>query len=296
MQGWVHDNHRLKPCMTPDILLPLMVMASAVTHALVNALMKSHGDRIALRSAISAVEAIGGAIAAFFVPLPEGGVWLVLILSAFIHVAYQIILMAAYTHADFSLAYPVARGTAPLLTALGAMILFGEHVPIEVMAGVFLISAALIAFALEPQRQTVLHRKGVLLAAATGVAITAYTLVDVWGVRLAADPMSFIVWLYIACCFLLNSGMLLTGGRASALRIARAWRPGIVGGILSLISYTLALLAFDMGATAEVAALRETSVLFGVMLGVFLFGERLGLRRAVSALVIASGAILIAVH
>lgn len=282
--------------MTPEILLPLMVIASAITHALVNALMKSHGDRIALRSAISAVEAFGGATAAIFVPLPEGGVWLVLVLSAFIHVGYQIILMAAYAHADFSLAYPVARGTAPLLTALGAMILFGEQVPLEVMAGIFLISGALIAFALEPQRQTILHRKGVMLAVATGIAITAYTLVDVWGVRLAADPMSFIVWLYVACCLLLNSGMLIRGGRTSALRIARAWRPGIVGGILSLISYTLALLAFDMGATAEVAALRETSVLFGVMLGVYLFSERLGLRRAASALVIASGAILIAVH
>lgn len=282
--------------MTPEILLPLMVIVSAITHALVNALMKSHGDRIALRSAISAFEAMGGAMAAFFVPLPEGDLWLVLVLSAFIHVGYQIILMAAYANADFSLAYPVARGTAPLLTALGAMISFGEQVPLEVMVGVILISGALIGFALEPQRQTALHRKGVLLAAATGVAITAYTLVDVWGVRLAADPMSFIVWLYIACFLLLNSGMLIQGGSGAARRIVQAWRPGLVGGVLSLISYTLVLLAFDLGATAEVAALRETSVLFGVLLGVFLFGEKLGLRRAFSALVIATGAILIAVH
>ncbi len=283
--------------MSPEFVLPLMVLASAVLHALVNALMKSHGDRIALRSAISAVEALGGLGFAAFVPLPDGALWLVLIASGLIHVGYQIILMAAYANAEFSLAYPVARGTAPLLTAFGAMLLFEETVPIEVLAGVFLISGALIAFALEPQRQAAhLHRKGVMLAVTTGVAITAYTLVDVYGVRLAADPMSFIVWLYIVCCILLNTGMVVRGGKIAVRRIATAWRPGILGGLLSLGSYTLALLAFDMGATAEVAALRETSVLFGVMLGVFLFRERLGLRRALAAAVIAAGAILIAAH
>jgi drug/metabolite transporter (DMT)-like permease len=269
-----------------------LILLSAVVHAIVNILTKKADDKYAMRLLIGVFSAILVTPALFFVPLPRGhAVWL-LVATAFVHALYELLLVKSYESADFSAVYPVARGTGPLFTAIGAMLFLHEHPPALQLIGIVMICTGVTAIGMS-HRATAGAMRGIGYALATGVTIGCYTLIDASGVRAVVNPFSYVLWFFVAhgfCVMVTAPGI---RGRAVVIEARKQWRMGIVLAALSITTYGSAMLAYRFGATAQLAALRETSVLFGTALAMSFLGEHMTPRRWIAATVIAGGAILL---
>jgi len=269
----------------------VLITISALLHAVTNVLIKSAQDRQITRAMMGVCSAI---IALPFLPstpLPDLIVWKWLALSGLIHLVYQYTLLEAYALGDFSAVYPVARGSAPMLTTLGAVFWLGDSVPPLALVGIVVIAGAMAVIGRGSGGKA--GRKAMIYALITGTMIALYTLVDAQGMRAAADPMTFLVWEFLIDGLNMTAFVLVTRG-TSAFSAARAGAgKGIAAGIISVVGYGIALYAYRIGPLAEVAALRETSVIYGAILGVVIFKERLGPTRIAAAIMIAAGALLV---
>ena len=269
-----------------------LILVSAAVHAVVNILTKQASDKYAMRLLIGVFSAIIVAPALFFVPLPQGRAIWFLLGTAFVHAIYELLLVKSYESAAFSAVYPVARGTGPLFTALGAIALLHEHPPLLELLGIVMVCGGVIAIGIS-HRATEGAREGLLYALGTGVTIGLYTLIDASGVRAVAQPFSYVLWFFVTH----GISVLITApgirGRAVVVEARRQWKLGVLLGVLSITTYGSAMLAYRFGATAQLAALRETSVLFGTALAMGFLGEHMTLRRWCAAGAIAAGAIML---
>ena len=269
-----------------------LILLSAAVHAVVNILTKRADDKYAMRLLIGVFSAIIVTPALFFVPLPQGkAVWF-LVGTAVVHALYELLLVKSYESAAFSAVYPVARGTGPLFTALGAIFLLHEHPPALELIGIVLVCGGVIAIGIS-HRASAGAKAGLLYALGTGLTIGCYTLIDASGVRAVPMPFTYVLWFFVAhgfCVLVTAPGI---RGRAVVIEARRQWRLGILLGLLSITTYGSAMLAYRFGATAQLAALRETSVLFGTALAMSFLGEHMTWRRWCAAGAIAAGAILL---
>ena len=269
-----------------------LILLSAVVHAIVNILTKRADNKYAMRLLIGVFSAILVAPALFFVPLPHGrAVWF-LVGTAFVHALYELLLVKSYESADFSAVYPVARGTGPLFTAIGAILFLHEHPPALQLVGIVMICGGVTAIGIS-HRATAGALKGIRYALATGFTIGCYTLIDATGVRAVVNPFSYVLWFFVAhgfCVLVTAPGI---RGHAVVIEARRQWKLGVLLGALSITTYGSAMLAYRFGATAQLAALRETSVLFGTALAMSFLGEHMNAQRWIAATVIAGGAILL---
>jgi drug/metabolite transporter (DMT)-like permease len=268
-----------------------LILLSAVVHAIVNVLTKQADDKYAMRLLVGVFSAILVAPVLFFLPLPHGA-WLFLLGTAFVHAFYELLLVLSYESTAFSAVYPVARGTGPLFTALGAILFLHEHPPVLQLAGILLVCGGVIAIGLS-HRATEGALKGIGYALATGLTIGIYTLIDASGVRRVADPYSYVLWFFVMHGLSVITTAPGIRGKAVILGAMRQWKLGLLTAALSIVTYGSAMLAYRFGATARLAALRETSVLFGTALAMSFLGEKMTARRLIAALVIAGGAILL---
>ena len=263
-----------------------LALAAGLTTAVAHALLKSGSDRLATRFLIGLTEAAVALPVVVWVGLPAPELWPWLLLSAGLHVIYQLALVRAYDTADFSLAFPLARGVAPVMTALLGIAFLSEGLTPLSLCGIAAVTGGLVLMA----AQRGLRADGLAAAFAAGVLTTAYTLVDAYAVRSAEAPITFIAW------FFLLEGLLLApivvairrGGLASA--VVTDWRKGFAAGVVSLLGFGAALWALALAPAGAVSALRETSVAFAVIIGALFLKERISLRRATGAAVIAGGA------
>jgi len=268
-----------------------LILLSALVHAIVNVLTKRAEDKYAMRLLVGVFSAALVAPALFFVPLPTGAWWF-LAGTAFVHAFYELLLVLSYESAAFSAVYPVARGTGPLFTALGAMAFLHEHPPAVELAGILLVCGGVIAIGLS-HRATEGALRGIGFALATGLTIGVYTLIDASGVRRVADPYSYVLWFFVMHGLSVVTTAPGVRGRAVIQGAMRQWKLGLLTAALSVVTYGSAMLAYRFGATAQLAALRETSVLFGTGLAMSLLGEKITSRQIIAAVVIAGGAILL---
>jgi len=269
-----------------------LILLSAAVHAIVNILTKRAENKYAMRLLIGVCSSIFVAPALFFVPLPSGPALWFLAATALVHAIYELLLVKSYEAADFSAVYPVARGTAPLFTATGAIILLHEHPPLIELIGILCVCGGVIAIGIS-HRASKGAAAGIAYALATGFTIGCYTLIDASGVRSVSDPMTYVLWFFVAhgfCVVVTAPGI---RGRAVVIEARRQWKLGFVLGALSIVSYGSAMLAYRFGATAQLAALRETSVLFGTALAMTFLGEHMTARRWLAAGAIAAGAIML---
>ena len=286
------------------VVSPLIVgllLAAALMHASWNALLKAdRSDRLATFGVIMTTGTLMGVCAVPFLPWIEPGAWKFLATSVIVHVAYYTFLLKAYSYGDLSHTYPIARGMGPLLVALVSGQLIGEHLRAQDIVGVVLLSFGLIALAipLKPGSGAAKGRHGLatLFAMLTGVTIAAYIIADGMGVR-AAGPdfehrLAYIAWL----CVLEGPWLLVFAAimRPETIwsHLRCNWWRGVIGGLIANTGYGIAIYALVLGPMAHVAALRETSVLFGALMGTLLLGEPFGLRRVAAAFVIVSGLVL----
>ena len=274
--------------MQPFTLAALLMIASGSIHAIVNAIVKGGRDKAAGRALTDGTSAIVLLPAIFLVPLPHGA-WGWLAASAFIHCFYLYALIRAYRIADLSAAYPVLRGTAPLITALVTLGFLREPATTSEIAGIALIGAAM--FVMLAGRH--IGRAALGWSLATGVCIAAYTVIDAIGVRAAPSADSYIVWLFVqmGAVVVLMFGILSRGAMFAAARAQ--WRPGVIAGILSIVTYGMALTAFSLGPTAPLAALRETGMVTALLISILFLKERATTGRVVGVFGILGGAALI---
>jgi len=267
-----------------------LILFSAATHATYNALIKSAGDKLVARMLMAVFSALYLSPLAFVVPLPSAPVWLILGATAFVHFAYQMAQITSLHHADYTFAYPVSRGSAPLVVALAAPLVLGDSVSGWQLAGIIVISGAILSMALSAKSGS---SKGLVYSILTGAAIAAYTLIDAKGVRLAADPLTFIVWFFMID-FLVISTFTLTRHRVRFMAAAGTeWRRAAISGVLGICTFGSALLAFRYGNAPVMAAMRESSVLFAALIGLVFLGETVGPRRILAIAGILAGIVII---
>ena len=278
------------PHLTPAVIA--IVTGAGALHAGWNAIAKQVHDRLMAFAWIGIAATVAGGAVLLVAGLPERAAIGFAIASAVIHVGYDLALMNSYQLGAFNQTYPIARGTSPLLVAVGAYLLAGEHLGAVAVIGLGTLAGGLISLALSSGRLTRHEAPAVGAAILTGLAIASYTIVDGLGVRRAGDP-----WAYAALLFTLQGPALAVV--AAVRRPAASWRDragagrGLATGILCVLAYGIVLWAQTKAPLAEVAAIRETSVVFAALIGMAALGEDFGKRRVAAALVIATGIVLI---
>jgi drug/metabolite transporter (DMT)-like permease len=267
----------------------LVVLLGALLHASWNTAVKSGRDVFLDTVLIASGGAVVAAAAIPFLPLPLAASWPFAAVSATIHVAYFALVAAAYRAGDMSFAYPLMRGTAPLLVALASGPLLGEAIGATAWAGMLLISGGILGLTLVYRRpgRPILAPTGFALANA--VVIATYTFVDGVGVRLSGDAMAYTAWMLLLTAVPLLAWSLRRRPATFVDHLRAHWRLGLFGGACSFASYALALWAMTQAPIAPVAALRETSILFAMGLAALVLKERFGLVRSLAAAAIAAG-------
>lgn len=270
-----------------------LVLFAAFLHALWNALVKGAGDK----SIVLGLIALGHVIPGFIIiQLTESPGWQAapyILASTIIHWGYYYLLNTAYRLGDLSVIYPIARGLAPVLIALGAWAWVGESLPWIAWAGILCVSGGLMMLGSGVFTGAV-PLAGVLSAVGVAIIVAAYSLVDGVGVRVADDALGYIGWLFVA--ELTVAGFIFT---TRPQRLMQASRKtiflGLFGGLVSGSAYGLVLYAKTQAPLGIVSALRESSVIFAAMIGVTWFGEGPKTNRLVAALVVAAGITLVGI-
>lgn len=266
-----------------------LVLLAAVLHAAWNAVVKLSGDRLLTMAAVIGVGSLLAMPALFVLPLPAPASRGFLALSVLLHLGYFYCLIEAYRTGDLSHVYPVARGAAPVLVGIGAATVAGESLRTGEIVGLLAVCVSISGLAFEPGRKLPTAPRALLFALATAACIGAYTLSDGLGVRRAGDPLSFIAWLFVIDGIPLTALALLTRRADIGPFLAGNWRPALGGGVLCALAYGLVIWALGRVPMAQVSALRETGVVFAVLIGTRMLGEPFGRRRIGAAFGVATG-------
>jgi len=271
-----------------------IVLLAAAFHASWNALIKIRLDPFLAIVLISAFAGIVALPLLFFVPVPPLAAWPWLVLSVITHLGYYIGLAGAYRSGDMGQVYPLARGTAPLMTAAGGALLLGENFSLTGWAGVLALTGGVFLLSLRGGGDLAhLNRRAVAYALFTAVTICCYSLTDGIGARTAGNAHSYALWLFVIDGAFITMIALISRGPAAVSATAHFWKSGLLGGVLSLTAYWIVIWAMTIVPIALVASLRETSVLFGAVIAVVFLKERLRASRIVAAAMIVAGITLI---
>ena len=233
------------------------------------------------------------ALAIIFLPLPAASSWPYIAVSGLVHVLYNLFLVKAYETGDLGMAYPIARGSSPLLVTFGALLFANENLTLLHALGILLVSAGVVWLALQRGRAT---RRGLTTAFSTGATIALYTVVDGMGVREAGGTTlaaaSYTAWLFLL--FLLTPAIyMLRNGIAAMFAPVKDMAAYATGGLVSAGAYGIVIWAMQNGAMGALSALRETSVLFAALLGRVFLNEQLNAGKILACLVIVLGALAI---
>ncbi|TWB68303.1 EamA-like transporter family protein [Nitrospirillum amazonense] len=271
-----------------------IVLFAALLHATWNALVKGAGDKLMAAVLVAGGAALIAIVTLPFLPLPAAASWPYLVTSSVLQILYLTLVARAYHVADMSQTYPLMRGTAPLLVALVSGLWLHEALSLHALLGVGVICAGILSMAWVGRRGGPGGgTTGTRLALLTAVVIAGYTLVDGHGVRLSGAPASYVLWGVLLNGVPLVTWALLARRRTFLQHVIRQWPRGLVGGAGTLISYGLALWAMTVAPVAVIAALRESSILFGTAIAGLVLKERVGPRRLAAACLIAVGAMVL---
>jgi drug/metabolite transporter (DMT)-like permease len=237
----------------------------------------------------------GSLISLLFLPLvdaPDPASWPLLGLTILLHTGYHCFLPVAYDHGDLGKVYPMARGSAPLLVTLGAVVFAGEYLDLWAIIGVVSLAVGVTALTFDKTDGIVSSPKAVLFALATGICIASYTLADGLGARQAGSVLGFAVWLTIGDGLLTFLLALMWKGHA-IWRVARTnLATGFSGGAMQVGAYWIIVWALALAPMGMVSALRETSVLFAALISTFVLKEGFGVWRFISAGLVTFGLVL----
>jgi drug/metabolite transporter (DMT)-like permease len=267
------------------------VLLAAFLHAGWNVLVKSNADRLVSLTVLQGFMALVGVAMILGWGLPGWHVWPFAVTSAALHLGYNLFLVRAYRQADLSVVYPVARGAAPLLTLIASLLFAVDAIDGWTVLAVVTLVAGLMMTGLGG-KAAVTDRYALLYALGTAAWIAAYTLVDGLGARASGDVMSFagLIFMLDGVCIVVVASALR--GRAIWRGFQENWLTGAAGGMASAVAYGIAVWAMTVAPIASVAALRETSIVFVLILSARVLKERLSWQRIGGGCLIVIGAML----
>lgn len=279
------------------VFTAVAVIFAGVLHATWNAMAKATPNRYAAFALFGLAYLACGVVAVAWAAAPAAAAWPWLATSTTLHVVYSWQLTRCYRLGDFNQVYPLARGTAPLLVALVATTALGDELTTPQLVGVATVCGGLGVLALARGSGVAGPSWPAIRAAVlTGVTIAAYTILDGIGVRRSGSPLGYSGWLFLTMGPLIVAWTFAAQRRALLSALRQHWVMGFIGGVIGVIGYAVVLWAQTTGALAVVAALRETGVVAGAVIGVVVFRERLGPARIAAAAAVALGVALINVR
>ena len=267
----------------------LAVLGAGLLHAGWNALIKSAGggDAVLDTATIVAGSTLCSLIALPFLPVPLSDAWPMAAASVVIHFAYYLTLAQAYRTGDLSFAYPLMRGTAPLIVTILGIVFLRELPAAHVVVGILLVCGGIVSIAFVRRERHPPAAAGWAFANAAIIAV--YTLIDGTGARASGNALSYVSWLIFIEGLPFVAWILASRGRPAVAYLTRSWRRGIAGGAFALAAYGIVLFAMTRAPVAAVAALRETSVLFAALIGAVWLKEGLGPMRLAGAASVVAG-------
>ncbi|MEK1897991.1 MAG: DMT family transporter [Rhizobium sp.] len=267
-----------------------LALFAAVLHATWNAFLRSGGDRLWTVTVMSFASTVVALPFLFIYPLPPPAAWSYIFLSAVLQVGYSVFLVAAYRYGELGQVYPIVRGTVPLLVTLGGFVVAGDRLDPFQIAGVILIALGIMSLSLGKGRSST---SSILFALATGAIIAAYATVDSIGVRRAGQSGAYTAWVLVLYGTFLPVAFIGMRRRFRVdFRASDTWK-ALGGGLVAMIAYGVVGAAFSLGPAGPITALRETSVVFAVLIGWLFLGEILTARRILACIIVTAGAILL---
>ena len=272
----------------------LAVLFAAACHAGWNALIKVGLEPLSTTTLISLGAGLVALALAPLVGVPAWAAWPWLTASVIVHLCYFASLIESYRTGDLGQVYPIARGSAPLMTAAATTVFIGEKLSLIGWTGILSLVAGVLLLSARGGRELAeVDRRAIGFALFTALTICAYSVVDGIGARLSANPNAYSVWLFIGIAVVMLPYAIYRDGPDVIPAMRRFWRRGLGGGALQLLSYGIAIWAMTAAPIAIVATLRETSVLFGAVIAVVVLKEPLRAARIVATCLIVCGLILI---
>jgi drug/metabolite transporter (DMT)-like permease len=265
-----------------------LAILAAFLHAVFGALQKGRHDPWLSRGAIDASSGLAMLpLAILVVPIPEPELWPIFLVIFLIHFIYKLLQAFAYSKGAFTVVYPVVRGTSPVFTVIGAYILFGETFSSIQWLGIFLLLLGIFGLALynliylETSRETL--PTALILAVCTGSFVALYTTVDAYGIRVAIDPLAFIVWFFLFDSLSITPYAIYRWSNLTEKpKILPLAIRGAAGGVVAFFSFGSIMLATRLDKVGEAAVLRETSTVFAAIIGWLFLKETVGPRRDIT--------------
>ncbi|MFY9205651.1 MAG: EamA family transporter [Yoonia sp.] len=267
------------------------VMAAAFMHATWNALIKLGTSKLTSMLILTVVQGGFGLIIALTRPMPDPHVWLWLLASGVFHSAYKLFLAYAYEQGDLSRVYPIARGTAPMVVLVISALFLADKIAGWEYVGIIILGLGILLMARgvfsSGESRKLLH-----FALGSAMATAGYSIVDGLGAREAGDAVAYVGWLFALDAVFFTPCCLALRGRSVLQANRKAWIMGSIAAVFSYGAYAIAVWAMTVAPIALVAALRETSILFAVLIGAVAFGEKMNLQKGIAAALIVAGVIV----
>ncbi|MCP5083005.1 MAG: EamA family transporter [Alphaproteobacteria bacterium] len=269
------------------------VMLAAALHATWNAIVKGSGEKHISMTAVVMGHVPLALVALPLSPLPAPESWPYLIAGIVLHVGYQLFLMMSYRVGDLTQVYPIARGIAPMLVALVSVLVLNVALSTAELIAIMIIGIGIMSLVFVRGNDGLHNGKAALMAVGTGCFIASYSLVDGLGAREAGTALGFYAWLTIinALAFMLIMRFTKPGTVSEVVK--KHGRFALLGGGASFLAYALAIWAFTQAPIALVTAVRETSIIFALFIGVFFLGERLNLLKLCSTAMTIFGVLML---
>ena len=267
------------------------VLGAALLHASWNALIKGGGSKLRGMLIMTLMQGGFGGILALTQPWPPGAVWPWLLASGLFHSGYKLFLGFAYENGDLSRVYPIARGAAPMVVLMVGAAVLSDRINGWEYAGILVLGfgIALMARGAFTNREA---RRLVPLALGSAMMTAGYSLVDGMGARVWGDAVAYVAWLFLLDAVLFTPVVLVLRGPSLLGGTLGEWYRGSLAAAASYGAYAIAVWAMTQAPIALVAALRETSILFAVLIGWLVMGERMDRTKALAAGLIVTGVVL----
>ena len=270
-----------------------MVLGAALLHAAWNALVKINADRLVMIAIMMMSQVFVALLVIPFVAFPTPESWPYIWASTVLNTAYCIFLIGAYRYGDLSHVYPISRGSAPLIVAAISILIVGETLSAQASVSIVIIGLGIMSLTLTRGAAGFAEPRAVLYALGTGLFIAGYTVVDGLGARLADSAHSYTFWVHLFNGIPITLlALYLRRGRVF-VSVRKSWKVGMLGGLISLVAYWIVIWAMTQAPMAMVSAVRETSMVFAVLIGVFVLKERLDLARLASIGTTLAGTVLL---
>ncbi|WP_421789434.1 EamA family transporter [Hyphobacterium sp.] len=270
------------------------MLGSAFCHSFVGLLTKQAKDKLVFRSVLMLIAAAVFSPALFLFPVPPVEAWRFLIAGMAIHFVFQMAMISAFQRGDMNLVYPVMRGAAPALAAIAAFVILQESLSLIEIGGLALATLAILGFSW-PDKTRIPKAKALGFAFLAASMTALYSVNDASGVRATGNALSYVAWFFLLTSLPILITALLRRGRAWPNIARQELKRGLIAGTVGGLSYVFALYAFSIAPVAPMAAMRETSIVFGAILAALVLKEPFGVRRSVLAILLAAGLVILQV-